>query len=88
MIYTVNFFCFIFLILLNRNTVLDSQCQQKHYGITSPISLACPKEIDHIYTQKLIDAMKPFGVFEDEEELNHRCVIENHKIFDSVLFNH
>lgn len=59
---------------LNRNTVLDSQHQQKHYGITSPISLACPKEIDHIYTQKLIDAMKPFGVFEDEEELNHRCV--------------
>ncbi|OBS57104.1 hypothetical protein A6R68_11771, partial [Neotoma lepida] len=41
--------------------MLDSQRQQKHYGITSPISLACPKEIDHIYTQKLIDAMKPFG---------------------------
>lgn len=60
---------------LNRNTMLDSQRQQKHYGITSPISLACPKEIDHIYTQKLIDAMKPFGVFEDEEELNHRYVI-------------
>nr|XP_015849362.2 poly(A) polymerase gamma-like [Peromyscus maniculatus bairdii] len=59
----------------NRNTMLDSQCQQKHYGITSPISLACPKEIDHIYTQKLIDAMKPFGVFEDEEELNHRLVV-------------
>ncbi|XP_021101952.1 poly(A) polymerase gamma isoform X2 [Heterocephalus glaber] len=55
--------------------MLDSQRQQKHYGITSPISLACPKEIDHIYTQKLIDAMKPFGVFEDEEELNHRLVV-------------
>uniref|UniRef100_A0A2K5JKU5 polynucleotide adenylyltransferase n=1 Tax=Colobus angolensis palliatus TaxID=336983 RepID=A0A2K5JKU5_COLAP len=60
---------------MSANTVLDSQCQQKHYGITSPISLACPKEIDHIYTQKLIDAMKPFGVFEDEEELNHRLVV-------------
>lgn len=56
---------------MSANTMLDSQRQQKHYGITSPISLACPKEIDHIYTQKLIDAMKPFGVFEDEEELNH-----------------
>ncbi|EGW01801.1 Poly(A) polymerase gamma [Cricetulus griseus] len=55
--------------------MLDSQHQQRHYGITSPISLACPKEIDHIYTQKLIDAMKPFGVFEDEEELNHRLVV-------------
>ncbi|XP_049726373.1 poly(A) polymerase gamma isoform X2 [Elephas maximus indicus] len=60
---------------MSANTVLDSQRQQKHYGITSPISLACPKEIDHIYTEKLIDAMKPFGVFEDEEELNHRLVV-------------
>lgn len=60
---------------MSANTMLDSQHQQKHYGITSPISLACPKEIDHIYTQKLIDAMKPFGVFEDEEELNHRLVV-------------
>uniref|UniRef100_A0A5F9DBN7 polynucleotide adenylyltransferase n=1 Tax=Oryctolagus cuniculus TaxID=9986 RepID=A0A5F9DBN7_RABIT len=60
---------------MSANTMLDSQRQQKHYGITSPISLACPKEIDHIYTQKLIDAMKPFGVFEDEEELNHRLVV-------------
>ncbi|XP_007637008.1 poly(A) polymerase gamma isoform X3 [Cricetulus griseus] len=60
---------------MSANTMLDSQHQQRHYGITSPISLACPKEIDHIYTQKLIDAMKPFGVFEDEEELNHRLVV-------------
>lgn len=48
---------------------------------TSPINLACPKEIDHI-TQKLIDAMKPFGVFEDEEELNHDAyVIKKCKVF-------
>lgn len=73
---------------LNRNTMLDSQHQQKHYGITSPISLACPKEIDHIYTQKLIDAMKPFGVFEDEEELNHRYAIETIRYSYSILFNH
>ncbi|XP_031806376.1 poly(A) polymerase gamma isoform X5 [Sarcophilus harrisii] len=57
-----------------RSAVLETQ-RQKHYGITSPISLASPKEIDHIYTQKLIEAMKPFGVFEDEEELNHRLVV-------------
>lgn len=68
--------------------MLDSQRQQKHYGITSPISLACPKEIDHIYTQKLIDAMKPFGVFEDEEELNHRYVVLKCKVFYSTFFNH
>uniref|UniRef100_A0A4W3GP12 polynucleotide adenylyltransferase n=1 Tax=Callorhinchus milii TaxID=7868 RepID=A0A4W3GP12_CALMI len=47
----------------------------KHYGITSPISLAYPKEIDDIFTQKLIEALKPFGVFEEEEELNHRLVV-------------
>ncbi|XP_010285759.1 PREDICTED: poly(A) polymerase gamma, partial [Phaethon lepturus] len=45
------------------------------YGITSPISLAPPKDIDCIYTQKLVETMKPLGVFEDEEELNHRVVV-------------
>ncbi|XP_051471489.1 poly(A) polymerase gamma isoform X1 [Apus apus] len=48
---------------------------QRHCGITSPISLAPPKDIDFIHTQKLVEAMKPFGVFEDEEELNHRLVV-------------
>uniref|UniRef100_A0AAQ5WY72 polynucleotide adenylyltransferase n=1 Tax=Amphiprion ocellaris TaxID=80972 RepID=A0AAQ5WY72_AMPOC len=48
---------------------------QKHYGITSAISLAPPREIDRQYTKKLCDAMKPFGVFEDEEELNHRLAV-------------
>uniref|UniRef100_A0A8C9SUU8 polynucleotide adenylyltransferase n=1 Tax=Scleropages formosus TaxID=113540 RepID=A0A8C9SUU8_SCLFO len=51
------------------------QQPQKHYGVTSPISLAYPKESDHIYTQKLIEAMKPFGVFEDEDEQNHRLAV-------------
>ncbi|XP_029961724.1 poly(A) polymerase gamma-like isoform X1 [Salarias fasciatus] len=51
------------------------QQPQKHYGITSAISLAPPRDIDHQYTQKLCDAMKPFGVFEDEEELNHRLAV-------------
>ncbi|XP_038607059.1 poly(A) polymerase gamma isoform X2 [Tachyglossus aculeatus] len=59
---------------MSTSAVLEPQ-RPKHYGITSPISLAAPKEIDHIYTQKLIEAMKPFGVFEDEEELNHRLVV-------------
>lgn len=57
------------------STLSGQQQPQKHYGITSSISLAFPREIDHIYTQKLIEAMKPFGVFEDEDELNHRCVM-------------
>ncbi|XP_066553319.1 poly(A) polymerase gamma isoform X2 [Amia ocellicauda] len=63
--------------LWSGNITLGGQQQQpqKHYGITSSISLAFPREIDHMYTQKLIEAMKPFGVFEDEEELNHRLVV-------------
>lgn len=54
------------------STMPGGQQPQKHYGITSAISLAPPRDIDHQYTKKLCDAMKPFGVFEDEEELNHR----------------
>lgn len=56
----------------HRSNMPGGQQPQKHYGITSAISLAPPREIDHQYTKKLCDAMKPFGVFEDEEELNHR----------------
>ncbi|NXX50834.1 PAPOG polymerase, partial [Tricholaema leucomelas] len=47
----------------------------KHYGITSPISLAYPTNTDLIQTQRLIEAMKPFDVFEDDKELNHRFII-------------
>nr|XP_015218741.1 PREDICTED: poly(A) polymerase gamma isoform X2 [Lepisosteus oculatus] len=60
---------------MSANFALGRQQPQKHYGITSSISLAFPREIDYIYTQKLIEAMKPFGVFEEEEELNHRLVV-------------
>ncbi|NXA67344.1 PAPOG polymerase, partial [Mohoua ochrocephala] len=48
---------------------------QGHYGLTSPISLAPPSDKDHIHTQQLIEAMKPFGVFEDQEELYHRTTV-------------
>ncbi|XP_040831026.1 poly(A) polymerase alpha isoform X6 [Ochotona curzoniae] len=53
----------------------QAQPPQKHYGITSPISLAAPKETDCILTQKLIETLKPFGVFEEEEELQRRILI-------------
>lgn len=59
----------------SSNNMLGGQQPQKHYGITSSISLAFPREIDHLYTQKLTEAMKPFGVFEDEDELNHRLAV-------------
>ncbi|KAG2457772.1 KAD7 kinase, partial [Polypterus senegalus] len=47
----------------------------KHYGITSPISLAPPKESDRILTQKLTEALKPYGVFEEELELQRRILV-------------
>ncbi|KAF6281110.1 poly(A) polymerase beta [Rhinolophus ferrumequinum] len=47
----------------------------KHCGISSPISLAAPKETDCILTQKLIETLKPFGVLEEEEELQRRILI-------------
>ncbi|NXW00361.1 PAPOA polymerase, partial [Fregetta grallaria] len=58
-------------------TTQGSQTQQlqKHYGITSPISLAAPKEFDCMLTQKLIETLKPYGVFEEEEELQRRILI-------------
>ncbi|KAM8782523.1 poly(A) polymerase alpha isoform 4-T4 [Rhynchonycteris naso] len=53
----------------------QTQPPQRHYGITSPISLAAPKETDCLLTQKLIETLRPFGVFEEEEELQRRILI-------------
>nr|XP_033807864.1 poly(A) polymerase alpha isoform X4 [Geotrypetes seraphini] len=53
----------------------QTQQAQKHYGITSPISLAAPKDTDCALAQKLIETLKPFGVFEEEEELQRRILI-------------
>lgn len=46
--------------------------QQKYPGITSPISLEGPKPIDEKLSKKLEDTMRPYGVFESDEELAHR----------------
>ncbi|XP_037261737.1 poly(A) polymerase gamma [Falco rusticolus] len=61
---------------INKESTPRQQNQpQKYYGITPPTSFALPKDIDRIHTQKLVETMKHFGVFEDEEELNHRRVV-------------
>ncbi|XP_044270148.1 poly(A) polymerase type 3 isoform X1 [Tribolium madens] len=44
-------------------------------GMTSAISTAPPKPSDLLKTQELEEALKPFDVFETEQELNHRMVI-------------
>ncbi|NXL82980.1 PAPOG polymerase, partial [Alectura lathami] len=56
-------------------TSMPQNPPHRSYGVTSPISLAPPKPIDHIHTQKLLEAMKSSGVFEDEEEQNHRLLV-------------
>ncbi|KAB5540014.1 hypothetical protein PHYPO_G00096230 [Pangasianodon hypophthalmus] len=57
------------------NQAQPAQDTPKHYGITSPISLAQPKESDLVQTQKLVEALKPFGVFEEELELQRRILV-------------
>ena len=44
----------------------------KYPGVTAPISLEGAKPLDEKLTQKLEDTMRPFGVFESEEELTQR----------------
>ncbi|XP_066934707.1 poly(A) polymerase type 3-like isoform X1 [Clytia hemisphaerica] len=47
----------------------------KQYGITSPISLAGPKPIDEELTQGLESTLRNYGVFETQEEIQHRMVV-------------
>lgn len=44
-------------------------------GMTSAISTAFPKPEDLLKTIELEKALKPFDVFESEQELNHRMLI-------------
>lgn len=44
-------------------------------GMTSAISTAPPKPSDILKTTELEDSLKPFDVFESEQELNNRMVI-------------
>ncbi|ENN70907.1 poly(A) polymerase type 3 [Dendroctonus ponderosae] len=44
-------------------------------GMTSPISMASPKQIDLVRTKELESALNKFGVFESAHELNHRMMV-------------
>lgn len=44
-------------------------------GMTSPISMAAPKEIDLVRTKELESALNTFGIFESAPELNHRMMV-------------
>ncbi|XP_065661046.1 poly(A) polymerase type 3 isoform X6 [Hydra vulgaris] len=47
----------------------------KQYGITSPINLSGPKEIDEELTKSLEETLKDYGVFETQEQIQHRMVV-------------
>ena len=61
----------------------DSEEQRTHLGMTAPISLSQPTEADVLRTEALVEAMRPHGVFESEEELNHRWVGRAKKLIRS-----
>lgn len=52
-----------------------SHNEKKTYGITSPISLSGPAAKDIILTQKLLETIEPFGVFESQAEVNKRLEV-------------
>uniref|UniRef100_A0A8C2IIR4 polynucleotide adenylyltransferase n=1 Tax=Cyprinus carpio TaxID=7962 RepID=A0A8C2IIR4_CYPCA len=71
----VNSSCDHVMFLPISSQVQTAQQTPKHYGITSPISLAQPKEADLVLTRKLTETLRPFGVFEEELELQRRILV-------------
>ncbi|KAF2897426.1 hypothetical protein ILUMI_08752 [Ignelater luminosus] len=59
----------------NQKNEQQQQNNKTTLGMTSAISMALPKPSDLIKTTELEEALKPFDVFESDEELNHRMVI-------------
>ena len=49
-----------------------SMNQARNLGMTSAISMAGPKPVDIQKTKELDEALRPHGVSESDEELNHR----------------
>ena len=55
--------------------VLEFQLQHQSFQWIFRADLAAPKKTDCLLTQKLVETLKPFGVFEEEEELQYRILI-------------
>ncbi|GAB1603652.1 poly(A) polymerase beta-like isoform X1 [Argonauta hians] len=53
----------------------EKEKDKQYPGITSPISFEGPKSSDQELSHKLELALRPYGVFETEEELNHRMEV-------------
>ncbi|OAD57229.1 Poly(A) polymerase gamma [Eufriesea mexicana] len=59
----------------NSNASSKEKKNLRTLGMTSAISVAEPKPSDFTRTNELKEALKPYNVFESEEELNHRMEI-------------
>ncbi|KAG5326894.1 PAPOA polymerase, partial [Acromyrmex heyeri] len=59
----------------NPNSASNEKNNLRTLGMTSAISVAEPKPMDISRTNELKEALKPYNVFESEEELNHRMEI-------------
>lgn len=62
----------------NKNNKQEKENENNKYptfGMTSAISTAGPKPQDIVKTNELEESLKPFDVFDTEQELNHRMVI-------------
>lgn len=59
----------------NSNNSSKEEKNLRTLGMTSAISVAEPKPSDFTRTNELKEALKPYNVFESEEELNHRMEI-------------
>ncbi|XP_042360287.1 poly(A) polymerase type 3-like [Plectropomus leopardus] len=57
---------------LNESEAPLYQDTSRWFGITPPISEDLPEEADLIQTRALFEALRSFGVFEDDLELKHR----------------
>uniref|UniRef100_A0A8C6R4K6 polynucleotide adenylyltransferase n=1 Tax=Nannospalax galili TaxID=1026970 RepID=A0A8C6R4K6_NANGA len=56
-------------------------------GLVPGLSLAAPKEIDCLLTQKLIETLKSFGVFEEELQQQIQEISERKNLPQSVIKN-
>ncbi|XP_022912441.1 poly(A) polymerase type 3 isoform X2 [Onthophagus taurus] len=56
----------------NSQQTKQNVSNSQTYGMTSAISTAPPRPSDIAKTTELEEALKPYGVFESDEELNHR----------------
>jgi poly(A) polymerase len=70
----------------NANSTSSEKNNLRTLGMTSAISVAEPKPIDITRTNELKEALKPYNVFESEEELNHRMEILRYIL--SIIYNH